>query len=53
MNSPNSVAMSCRSCGNRWRRVSYTYNFAGVLDLHTFVGLAISGVAMRDLGGAR
>ena len=32
--------MSWRSCGNRWRRVSYIYNFAGVLDLNAFATLA-------------
>jgi hypothetical protein len=33
MNGPSSAAMSWRSYGNRWRRVSYTYNLAGALDL--------------------
>jgi hypothetical protein len=31
--------MSWRSCGNRSRRVSCTYNFAGVLNLATFMAL--------------
>ena len=29
-----------RSCANRSRRVSHTYNLAGVLNLHAFVALA-------------
>jgi hypothetical protein len=40
MNGPSSAAMSWRSCANRSRRVSQEYNFAGVLNLHAFVGLA-------------
>jgi hypothetical protein len=31
--------MSSRSCANRSRRVLYTYNFAGVLDLVTLMAL--------------
>ena len=37
---PSSAAMSWRSCANRSRRVSYTYNFAGVLDVNVFAALA-------------
>jgi hypothetical protein len=29
------------------------YNFAGVLDLKTFMGLAIRVLAVRDSGSAR
>ena len=32
--------MSWRSCANHSRRVSYTYNFAGVLDLAALAALA-------------
>ena len=42
-----------RSCGNRSRRVSYTYNFAGVLDLNTFAALALRVMTVRDSGRAR
>jgi Magnesium chelatase, subunit ChlI len=40
MNSHRSGAMCWRSCASRSRRVSYTYNFAGVLDLNVFATLA-------------
>src|SRR4029450_771251 len=40
MHGPSAAAMSWRSCANRSRRVSYTYNFTGVLNLHAFVALA-------------
>jgi hypothetical protein len=35
------------------RRASYTYNLAGVLDLNTFMGLAIRVMAVRDSDSAR
>ena len=34
---PSSAAMSSRSCDNRLRRGSYTYNLVGVID---FTGMA-------------
>jgi len=45
--------MCSECCGNLSRRVSYVYNFAGVLDLHTFMGLAIRVMAVRDSDSAR
>jgi hypothetical protein len=45
--------MSLRSCANRSRRVSYTYNLTGVLDLNTFVASAIKVMAVMDAGSAR
>jgi hypothetical protein len=45
-------AMSSKCCANRWRRVSYTYNLTGVLDLNTFVGSAIKVMAVMDSGSA-
>jgi hypothetical protein len=44
--------MCSRCCGSRWGRVSYRYNLAGVLDLHTFAELALRVMAVRDAGGA-
>ena len=35
--------MFWRSCANRLRMESYTYNLAGVLDLATLAGLATWG----------
>jgi hypothetical protein len=40
MNCPSSAAMCWRCCGNRWRRVTCTYNFVGVLDVNLFATLA-------------
>ena len=45
--------MSLRSCAHHLRRVSYTYNLAGVLDLSTFAELALQVMAVRDSGSAR
>jgi hypothetical protein len=42
--------MSWRSCGNRSRRVSYTYNFAVALNLKTFAGLALRVMAVKEFG---
>jgi hypothetical protein len=42
--------MSWRSCANRSRRVSYIYNFAGVLDLNTFAELALRVMAVQNSG---
>ena len=50
---PSSAAMSWRCCANRWRRVSYTYNFAGVLDLNTFAEFALRLIAVKDSGECR
>jgi hypothetical protein len=36
----SSAATSWRSCGNRSRMVSYSYNLAGVLHINTFAILA-------------
>jgi Magnesium chelatase, subunit ChlI len=47
MHGPSSAAMSWRSCGNRWRRVSHRYNLTGVLDLATLAALAIKDAASR------
>jgi hypothetical protein len=32
--------LTWRSCANRLRRVSYTYNLAGLLNINTFMALA-------------
>ena len=32
--------MSWRCCGNRWRRMSYRYNRAGVLNINIFIAFA-------------
>jgi hypothetical protein len=45
--------MSWRSCANRSRRVSYTYNFAGVLNPNTVAELALRLVAVKHSGGGR
>jgi hypothetical protein len=53
MHGPSSAAMSWRSCGNRSRRVSYTYNLAGVMNLDAFVTLAarlMTAVARAEVG---
>jgi hypothetical protein len=36
--------------GNRWRMVSYTYNFAGVLNLNLLTTLAVRLLSLRELG---
>jgi hypothetical protein len=43
MHGPSAAAMSWRSSANRSRRVSYTLNLAGVLDLAILAGLATWG----------
>jgi hypothetical protein len=53
MNCWSSGAMSSRSCANRLRRVSHTYNLPHVLDLNAFAGLAIWLMAVRDSSEAR
>ena len=45
--------MSWRCCGNRWRRVFYSDNLAGVRDFNTFAELALRVMAVRDTGSAR
>jgi hypothetical protein len=45
--------VSSRSCANRWRRVSYTYNFAGVIHFHAFADLAIRLLTATGSGEAR
>ena len=47
----SSAATSWRFCGNRWRRVSYPYNLADVLNLHAFVALAAR--FMTSVGSGR
>jgi hypothetical protein len=42
--------MSWGSCGNRSRRVSQEYNFAGVLDLNTLAVLAAQVMNARGSG---
>jgi hypothetical protein len=44
--------MSSRSCANRSMMVSYTYNFAGVLDLNALAALAVSVMPARGSWGA-
>ena len=53
VNCRNSAARSWRSCASRWRRVSYTYNLAGVLNLTTLTALALRVRAVKDSGGGR
>jgi hypothetical protein len=43
MSSPSAAAMSWKCCGNRSRRVLYTYNLAGALNLATLAALATLG----------
>ena len=47
---PSFAAMSWRSCANRSRRVSYTYNFAGVLNLNLLGTLAVRLMSVRGSG---
>jgi hypothetical protein len=42
--------MSWRCCGNRWRRVSYTDNLAGVLNLNLLATFTVRLLTLRDLG---
>jgi hypothetical protein len=50
MHGPNSAGMSSKSCTNRLRRVSYTYNLAGVLDLDAFEAFAARLLTSRTWG---
>jgi hypothetical protein len=43
-----SAATSWGACDNHWRRVAYSYNLAGVLDLKAFAGFALQMMAVRD-----
>ena len=45
--------MSWRSCAYGPRRLSYTYNFPGVLDLNTFTELALRMMAVRGSSRGR
>jgi hypothetical protein len=53
MHYPSSAAMSWRSCANRSRRVSYVYNFAGVINFHAFADIAIRLLTATGAGEAR
>ena len=50
---PSAATISWRFCDNRWKRVSYTYNFADVLNLHAFVALATRLMTSVGLGRGR
>ena len=47
---PSFDAMSWRSCGNRSRRVSYTYNLAGVLNLNILATFAARLLTLKGSG---
>jgi hypothetical protein len=53
MHGPSAAAVSSRSYGSRSRMVSYTYNLAGVLNLHAFVALAARLMTSVGLGRER
>jgi hypothetical protein len=48
MNCWSAAAMSCRSGGNRSRRVSYSYNRMGVLELNSITALAARLMILRE-----
>jgi hypothetical protein len=50
MNCPSSDARSWRSCASRSRRVSYTYNLTGVLNLNLLETLAVRLLSLRGSG---
>jgi hypothetical protein len=51
MNCRSASGMSSRSCDNHLRRVSYTYNLTGVLDLNFLASFAVRLLSFR--GSAR
>jgi Magnesium chelatase, subunit ChlI len=51
MNCPSAAVMSWRSCANRSRRVSYSYNLAGVINLCDLVSLANRRLTLSRSGG--